>query len=287
MLISCPKCNSVYNLLNNRVPFGGKKFRCSQCGHIWTVYPKDIKDIEPENMVKSQIIRPASVFDENQEDIDAMFERLSQDTKGLFNNYQADGGGFWGRIRRKLQVFFSPTMTVCSILLIVFIFTIYIGYHNRYEIVGIMPKLEDFYNKMDLESIYAGRDVKFENVKIRDLDKNGKHYVEITGNIHNVGKLSSQILPIKAVMINTNGEKEGEKSQNLTLKRLDPDFTAVFRILFSNKTTLGKTLSLTFDKDALQQIREEKKEQKEQKEQETKQQKPMFSFGLNKGLDNF
>ena len=77
MLISCPKCNSVYNLLNNRIPFDGKKFRCSQCGHVWTVYPKDVKDIEPENMVRSQIIRPAAVFDENLDDINAMFERLS------------------------------------------------------------------------------------------------------------------------------------------------------------------------------------------------------------------
>lgn len=287
MLISCPKCNSVYNLLNNHIPFSGKKFRCSQCGHVWTVYPKDVKDIEPENMVKSQIIRPAAVFDENSEDINAMFDRLSQDTKGLFSNYQADSGGFWGRLRRKLQVFFSPTMTVCSILLIIFIFTIYIGYRNRYEIVGIMPKLEDFYNKIDLESIYAGRDVKFENVKIRDLDKNGKHYVEISGIIRNTGKLSSQILPIKAVMVNSNGEKEGEKTQVLTLKRLGPDFSAMFRILFNNKTTLGKKLSLTFDNEYYEKLKIEKAIEEEKKEKEEKIRKPGFSFGMNKGLDRF
>ena len=287
MLISCPKCNSVYNLLNNHIPFSGKKFICSQCGHVWTVYPKDVKDIEPENMVKSQIIRPAAVFDENSEDINAMFDRLSQDTKGLFSNYQADSGGFWGRLRRKLQVFFSPTMTVCSILLIIFIFTIYIGYRNRYEIVGIMPKLEDFYNKIDLESIYAGRDVKFENVKIRDLDKNGKHYVEISGIIRNTCKLSSQILPIKAVMINSNGDKEGEKTQVLTLKRLGPDFSAMFRILFNNKTTLGKKLSLTFDNEYYEKLKIEKAIEEEKKEKEEKIRKPGFSFGMNKGLDSF
>lgn len=287
MLISCPKCNSVYNLLNNRIPFDGKKFRCSQCGHVWTVYPKDVKDIEPENMVKSQIIRPAAAFDENLDDINAMFERLSQDTKGLFGNYQADSGGFLGRVRRKLQVFFSPTMTVCSILLIIFIFTIYIGYKNRYEIVGIMPKLEDFYNKIDLESIYAGRNVKFENVKIRDLDKNGKHYVEISGTVHNVGKLSSQILPIKAVMVNTNGVQEGEKIQILTLKRLGPGFSAMFHILFNNKTTLGKKLSLTFDNEYFERMKLEKQLEEDQKAKEAETQKPGFSFGLNKGLDSF
>ncbi|MCQ2734720.1 MAG: zinc-ribbon domain-containing protein [Alphaproteobacteria bacterium] len=287
MLISCPKCNSVYNLLNNYIPFDGKKFRCSQCGHVWTVYPKDVKDIEPENMVKSQIVRPADAFEENAEDLNALFERLSQDTKGLFSNYQADQGGFGGRLWRKLQVFFSPTMTICSILSFIFIFTIYIGYRNRYEIVGIIPKLEDFYDKIDLESIYAGRDLKFENVKIRDLDKNGKYYVEVSGIIRNTGKVSSQILPIKATMVNTDGVKEGEKLQILTLKRLGSDFTAMFHILFHNKTTLGKKLSLTFDKEYYEKLKIEKALEEEKKAQKAKKQRKSFSFGMDKDLDKF
>ncbi|MBO6290604.1 MAG: zinc-ribbon domain-containing protein [Alphaproteobacteria bacterium] len=290
MLISCPKCSSVFNVINNRIPFEGKKFKCSECGHIWTVYPKDLKELEVENQIKSQIIRPAAALEETQDDINAMFDRLSEDTKGLFSNYKADRGGFLERIMRKIHVFFTPVMLSCSILFVIFCFTLYIGYHNRYEIVGFIPKLEDFYNKLELESIYAGRDVKFQNVKITDLEKSGKHYVEVTGVIHNEGKFSSQILPIKATMTNLSGEVEAETSHFLTLKRLGPDFSAMFRILLDNKTTVAKKITLTFDTEIIARMKREAEEaEKARKEaEEAKKAKgSSFMFGLNKGMDKF
>lgn len=290
MLISCPKCSSVYNVINNRIPFEGKKFKCSECGHIWAVYPKDLKELELENQVKSQMIRPAAALEETQDDINAMFDRLSEDTKGLFSNYKADRGGILGRIVRKIHVFFTPVMLVCTILLVIFCFTVYIGYYNRYEIVGFVPKLEDFYNKVELESIYAGRDVKFQNVKVNDLEKGGKHYIEITGVIHNEGDLSSQILPIKATMTNLNGEVEAETSHFLTLKRLGPDFSAMFRILLDNKTTVAKKLTLTFDTEIIERMKREAEEAEKAKKEAEKTQKAKgasFMFGMNKGMDKF
>ena len=294
MLISCPKCSSVYNLTNQNIPFEGKKFKCAECGNIWTVYPKDLKDVkienQTENQVKAQIIRPAAAVDETQADIDAMFNRLSQDTKGLFSNYQTDSGSVWGRIWRKIQVFFTPVMLSCSILFIIFCFTFYIGYYNRYEIVGYVPKLEDFYNKLELESIYAGRDVEFQNVKVNDLEKGGKHYVEVTGQIYNKGKLSSQILPIKATMRNPEGELETEQTHFLTLKRLGPDFSAMFRILLDNKTTSAKKLTLSFDTEIIENMKREAEEAERARKEAAKVQKAKgssFMFGLNKGMDKF
>ncbi|MEE6208356.1 MAG: hypothetical protein VZR95_09920, partial [Alphaproteobacteria bacterium] len=198
--------------------------------------------------------------------------------------------GIGGRIWRKIHVFFTPVMLVCTILLIIFGFTIYIGYYNRYEIVGIVPKLEDFYDKLELESIYAGRNVKFQNVKINDLEKGGKHYVEVTGFIYNEGTLSSQILPIKATMRTLDGEIETETSQFLTLKRLGPDFGAMFRILLDNKTTGAKKLTLTFDTEIIERMKREAEEAEKAKKEAEKVQKAKgssFMFGMNKGMDKF
>ena len=41
MLISCPKCSSVYDISNKKIPAGGKKFKCAECDNIWVVYPQD------------------------------------------------------------------------------------------------------------------------------------------------------------------------------------------------------------------------------------------------------
>ena len=40
MLISCPKCNAVYQVPENQIPADGKKFKCAECGEIWFVRPQ-------------------------------------------------------------------------------------------------------------------------------------------------------------------------------------------------------------------------------------------------------
>ena len=47
MLISCPKCNAVYQIPEGQIPEGGKKFKCAECGEVWTVRPQDVKKTEP------------------------------------------------------------------------------------------------------------------------------------------------------------------------------------------------------------------------------------------------
>ena len=107
MLISCPKCNAVYQIPDGKIPANGKKFKCAECGEVWTVRPQDVKGVKTEEKtaqvpssasvaaaflpqaensnphVKPQIISPQTT---QNSDVENMFNRLSQDTKGLFNN---------------------------------------------------------------------------------------------------------------------------------------------------------------------------------------------------------
>lgn len=41
MLISCPKCHSVYEIPDDLVPNSGQNFRCSLCSNVWNVIPSD------------------------------------------------------------------------------------------------------------------------------------------------------------------------------------------------------------------------------------------------------
>ena len=136
MLISCPKCNAVYQIPDGKIPANGKKFKCAECGEVWTVRPQDVKEVKTEEKtvqvpssasvaaaflpqaensnqhVKPQIISPQTT---QNSDVENMFNRLSQDTKGLFNNTSSDTGV--EKWKRRFIMFFSPFMVNCCLLI--------------------------------------------------------------------------------------------------------------------------------------------------------------------------
>lgn len=280
MLISCPKCNAVYMVSENQIPKDGKRFKCAECGNVWNVKPEDFKNLEPEKQVKSQIIRPAAAYDADDSDLENMFNRVSQDTKGLFSG-NGSSDGFFKKTLRKIQVIFSPTMLNCTILLFIFSGIFYIGYKNRYEIAGLVPRLENFYKNLGLDYIYKGRNLVFKDVSVKHIERQGKHYVEVSGLIYNSGRLKSQILPVKAVMSHYDGTVAAEKTIIPPVDKLDGDFSSVFRIILPNKTTDAKKLTLLFDETALPKNEVKKAVKKEVKKKST------FDFGFNRGMENF
>lgn len=243
MLISCPKCNAVYSVSENRVPESGKKFKCSECGNVWVVKPKDLRDIEPETPeVKPQIVRTATSYSYDDADVQEMFDRLSKDTKGLFTEQAPidQKKGFW----RKMQVIFSPIVLNSAIFLLIVLMSILIAYKNRFEIVNYIPRLETFYDTIGLDSIYAGRDIVFEDVNVKNTERNGKHYVEVSGKLFNRGKYKSKILPIKATLYNLQNEVEEEQVKVLTTNKLNSNFSALFHIMLNNNNPTPKKLML-------------------------------------------
>ena len=298
MLISCPKCNAVYQVAAESIAPEGKRFKCAECDNVWTVYPEDAQNLDPEvpevphiqtqirpNMtlpqveVKKEAVKekplpkeepkpqpkpePAPVSQRStnpDDDLKEMFQRLQRDTKGLFNNeaprVQEDK---YATIKRKAQLIFSPMMINCSIALFIILATLFIGYKNRYEIVGYIPVLEDFYDKLDMESIYAGRDIVFQDVEVKHTERKGQHFIEIYGQIYNKSKLKSQILPIKATMRNMQGEIAAETTKVLTMRTLEPKFSSIFLIVLENKTADAKQITLTFDPILHKQIVEKEK----------------------------
>ena len=289
MLISCPKCNAVYQVAAESIAPEGKRFKCAECDNVWTVYPEDAQNLDPEMPevphIKTQIrsnITPPQVEVKKEvvkekplpkeepkpiperstnpdDDLKEMFHRLQRDTKGLFNDAPKDQEDKYSALKRKAQLIFSPMMINCSIALFIILATLFIGYKNRYEIVGYIPVLEDFYDKLDMESIYAGRDIIFQDVEVKHTERKGQHFIEIYGQIYNKSNLKSQILPIKATMRNMQGEIAAETTKVLTMRTLEPKFSSIFLIVLENKTADAKQITLTFDPILHKQIVESEK----------------------------
>ncbi|MBQ8750184.1 MAG: zinc-ribbon domain-containing protein [Alphaproteobacteria bacterium] len=49
MLISCPKCHSIYEVPDNLIPPSGQKFRCQACANVWHALKSDALGYEEEN----------------------------------------------------------------------------------------------------------------------------------------------------------------------------------------------------------------------------------------------
>lgn len=270
MLISCPKCNAVYQVPENQIPADGKKFKCAECGEIWFVRPQakpkeNVVSIAPavsktaEQPAKVQI-NPQIISTEaaQNDDLEKMFNRLSKDTKGLFSGKESADTRI-ERAKRKFFMFFSPFMINCSILLFIFVCTLYIGYANRFELVSAIPQLENFYNKLGVNSLYKGKNLVFQNVSARNIEHDGKAYVEISGNVFNDGDMTAIVLPIKVTLQHLDGSIEAEAVKNLTLDRLEPNFRALFRILLPDSSLDEKKVILSFDENAQPQSKEKAK----------------------------
>ena len=285
MLISCPRCNSVYVVKAEQVPEDGKKFRCAECGKIWTVKPKDLFDVEPEkNKFKTQRVRPASEFDSDNANVRKMFEMLDRDTKGLFENppEQYTSNEEINRMIRRFKINISPIMVNGVMLIAILILSAIIAYFNRYDVVNIVPRMKYFYDKFGIECIYYGRDLKFTEVATKHITKKGKPYVEIHGVIYNSGDYKSNVPPIRATISTVEGEPMIETIKNPTIPTIDSKFSSLFRILIATADSKAKILDLDFiSQEEQEEIDEERKAGIEKTTVIKNQQRRKRMFDLN------
>lgn len=264
MLISCPNCTAVYDITTDKIPEQGRRFKCIECGNVWTVMPQDIKNIEPENKVKTQRILPSGE-EVVQKDIQEMFKRLSRDTDDLFTDAEkyttkiTENSAYTKQpqrasdratndteiLKRKLKVFFSPFMLNGALLLLIIFLTSYIGYHNRYEVVRLFPMAENFYDNLKIGSIYTGRDIIFDHLNIKPLVRGRKNFVEVSGRLLNQGKYKVKVPSVKAVMYNAAGKILAQEIKDLPLPNLMPQTSSIFFFVLENSTTEAKVVELS------------------------------------------
>lgn len=221
MLISCPKCNSVYNISDTKITPDGKKFRCAECSYVWKVYPQDVKNVDDEDKTSASNMQ--------NDDINAMFSRLSRDTKNLFSSENAvENMSVFDKIRHywdhSVYVISACLLVICIVLATI------LAYQKRYDIVSEIPSLEKVYGRFNIESVYNGRDIIFRDVQIKEVYNYGKYNVEISGKLYNKGHKVVRVLPVKASFIADNGEVYDEIIELLPMQRLAPEISTLFSI---------------------------------------------------------
>lgn len=261
MLISCPKCRSVYDISNKKVSENGKKFKCAECGNIWTVYPSDENTSHAENasvaaqtdtVRTDELNQTAAQTTESQtdlnNDLDIMFSRLSQNTKTLFaSGNSVDSMSFWQKVRHYAINYISAYTIIAVLMPVCIILGAMLLYLYRYDIAAHIPGMDSVYAHMNYDSLYKGKDLVFKDVNIRNIRENNHSMLEISGRLHNNGKHIVTLLPVKASVIDADDVETDKKIEKLQERQLEPDFSALFRIVMPYpKTTSGK-IRLTLD----------------------------------------
>ncbi len=260
MLISCPKCHSVYDISNKKISANGKKFKCAECGNIWTVYPSDENTSHAENLsvadkqteIKTDTVKQNTTDGKIQPDIskdlDIMFSRLSQNTKILFASGNSVDTMTFGQKVRHYCINCISVYTVIAVLMpICVIFGAMLLYLYRYDIAAHIPGMDSVYAQMNYDSLYKGKDLVFKDVNIRNLREQGHSIVEISGRLYNNGEHIVKLLPVKASIVDADNVVVDEKTEKLQERQLEPAFSALFRIVMPYPNiALGK-IKLTLD----------------------------------------
>lgn len=261
MLISCPKCQSVYDISNKKISEKGKKFKCAECGNIWVVYPSDentghaenshVVDFPEENSADDGLMQNTAQTDNKQdisEDLDIMFSRLSQNTKTLFaSGNSVDTMTFWQKVRHYAVNFISAYTIIAVLLPISIILGAMLLYLYRYDIAAHIPGMDFVYAQMNYDSLYKGKDLVFKDVNIRNLREKGRSLVEISGRLYNNGAHIVTLLPVKASLIADDDTVTEEKVEILQERQLEPDFSALFRIVMPYPNNTNGKIRLTLE----------------------------------------
>ena len=227
MLIKCPKCRSVYDVPDTLVPDDGRVLRCAECGEIWTASAKDV--------IKKRK-SPAK-------DIQKMFERVSKETDGLFNEPEI-------KTVEKIRVVnvtrYKHTINFI-LLLIALVSVAAILYYMRYDVVRLLPEAEKLYDKIEVSSIPYGRNLEFKDITTREFSEDNIAKLEISGAIANTGKYLTEIPPVKVDVYDKSGNLLLNTTHYLPIPRLESGYNLLFNIVVTNPTPFGKSIYLTFN----------------------------------------
>ncbi len=294
MLISCPKCHSVYEVPDSLVPKTGQNFRCSACSNVWNViksdalgynkdeedeivveaidvevppyrnYPADkeeykiVNDTKPVKKKKIQAEEEVEIEEkeEPKSDLKAKNNELTlrssqgtsftismgngeDDEKSFFGAYDKNEAGVVKAlsedrvvVEKKKNWYFK---TRCFIIFMFLLLGIVVF---RNMVVLSYSGAEEYYNKIGLSGYDNYHNLEFLDVKVNNIKKDGKNFIEIKSEIKNNGVFASKVLDVTVSGLNKRFSPErkflkGKEKTNVSILVPREDFLGeVFRIEF-------------------------------------------------------
>jgi len=101
MIVTCPNCQTKYNLPDAKVPAGGAKVKCSKCAHVFKAAPPAPEPATPEEEVENLFEQESSApdtsagdaFDETFDEVSTGRDKAAADDGGMDDLFGDDEPG--------------------------------------------------------------------------------------------------------------------------------------------------------------------------------------------------
>ena len=229
MLIKCPQCQLIYDINDVLMKDEGLKMHCSHCNHVFTAYPTDALPKDPETSKNEVAEMFEKAYGDNIEDLFA--PELSNRSKT--------------KIRIIRSIIYKNKINWFLIFVILALLSALL-YFLRYDVVRLIPDAEKFYQKLGIESILDGRYLHLENISTQEFVSDNVSKIKIRGIISNPSVYTLNILPLKVICYDQNGQKLSQTTHKIEQTRTYPNFRIPFEIVLTNPTPEYKNFQITF-----------------------------------------
>ena len=177
-----------------------------------------------------------------------MMNRLSVGTKNLFaSNSAVEYMTPWQRFKHNFKNSFSPTALYALLSLIMLALFMLILYTRRHDIVARFPTTQAFYDMLNIDSLYTGRDLLVDDVAVNSTVRGGKYEVYVSGRLYNSGNFTVRIPQLKVTGYNQQGIPETEIIEQLPTRVLRPGYRLLFNIVLPEHTLYRGKIKVSMD----------------------------------------
>lgn len=287
MIITCPNCQTKYQLAQNAIGSAGRKVQCAQCQQSWNAKPEPDEPLPKPKLVaqsapkKPDVPKDTPTVDvEAEAALDAAFEaeeagKAQKAAKAQANNGAEDASESVAALKTKTKqpvldddgaldhkrhamlrrhAIFRKKLPLGRIrknarmlALGLLVFVIGGGLLARTEIVRQMPDMAGFYAAIGLPVNVNG--LEFINVETLRSMQNGVDVMVVTGQVLNISGRQTSVPPI-AVSIH---DEEGNSvySWNVTplMQVVAPNDTIEFEARLNSAPVGAQTIRLTFSEE--------------------------------------
>lgn len=213
MLISCPKCKSVYEIEPNIVPPHGRKMVCSECGEKFLCHTSDA--------LIEHFINMENAFGQGE----SFAGKKTSDSKKNDKKY--------GK---------TLLLIILSIFLAIFIAIFML----RQEITKRFPDMERLCDLAHINCLYVGHNIEFRDVHSQYFINDGRKMIQITGQIYNYGDYTVMVPDVELQILDGNRNVVQEHIQKIDLNRLESHETLLFKIVTEDPDIKNQAVYVIF-----------------------------------------
>lgn len=204
MIISCPSCETRYQIDPASLGDEGRNVRCSSCGHRWWV-PRNEQGEETGGPVSEETTSTVEQHDAGKKAVDdappssTVSDRAAAEEPTKPNaEEQAVAGARKAPPRRMSMLTLS--LWAAAVLIVLVLAALVIA---RRDVVGVFPQAATIYGAVGLP-VAAEPALELRNIRSERVEEGGASVLVVRGEIHNLTDRAHEVPSVEVALLDEN-----------------------------------------------------------------------------------